>query len=147
MIIKINKKEKLMRNILLYIVVLGCIIIVRSMAVSDPTGSLASNSTGELSHLVKIGYILNNSEKYDGELVTVEGIYLGWSGPSTGAHPTRSDWGVEDETGAIFVTGLHDGLDPIKDKGDGVIVSSIVHLLQGSPYLESKNITLINRSA
>ena len=147
MITKINKKEKLMRTLQLYIAVFVSIIIVSSMAVSDPTGSLANNSTKELSHLVKIGYILNNSEKYNGELVTVEGTYLGWSGPISGAHPTRSDWGIRDETGAIFVTGLHDGFDPAIEKGVGVIVSGIVHLLKGSPYLESKNITLINRSA
>jgi hypothetical protein len=136
-----------MRTMLLYIAVLGCIILVSSMAVSDPTGFQSSNkSTGELSHLVKIGYILNNSENYDGGLVTVEGTYLGWTGPGTGAHPTRSDWGIKDKTGAIFVTGLYAGLDPTKDVGVGLIVSGIVHLLEGAPYLESKIVTLIDTS-
>jgi len=135
-----------MRTNFLYIAVLGCIIIVSSMAISDPTGSLASNSTEELSHLVKIGYILNNSEKYNGELVTVEGTYLGWSGPITGAMYTRSDWGIKDETGAIFVSGSYAGLDPTKDVGVGLIVSGIVHLIKGSPYLESRIVTLIGTS-
>jgi hypothetical protein len=136
-----------MRTMSIYIAVLGCTILVSCMAELDPTGFQFSNkSTDELSHPVKIGYISNNSEKYNGELVAVEGTYLGWSGPITGVPPTRSDWGIKDETGAIFVTGSHAGLDPTKDVGVGLIVSGIVHLLKGTPYLEGRNVTLIGTS-
>jgi len=128
---------------LLYIAVLGGIIIASNVAISDPTGSQSSNnSKAMMSHLVNIGDILNHSEKYNGELVTIEGMYLGWKGP--GAQLTRSDWSIKDETGSIYVTGANPGLDPYKDVGVNLIVLGIVHLIDGAPYLEGRAITLID---
>jgi hypothetical protein len=134
-----------MRTILLYIAVLGGIIIVSNVAISDPTGSQScNNSEPTVSYLVNIGDILNNSESYNGELVTIEGMYLGWTGPSTGAQLTRSDWRIKDETGSIYVTGANSGLDPYKDVGVNLIVLGIVHLIDGAPYLEGRAISLID---
>jgi hypothetical protein len=99
-----------------------------------------------VSHLVDIGNILNNSEKYNGELVTIEGTYLGWTGPGTCAQLTRSDWGIKDETGSIYVTGVNPGLDPYKDVGASLIVSGTVVLIQDVPLISCKIVTLIGNS-
>jgi len=134
-----------MRTMFLYIAVLGCITIASNVAMSDPTGSQSGdNSKPMVSHLVSIGDILNNSEKLNGELVTIEGIYLGWTGPSTAAQFTKSDWAITDETGSIYVTGANAGLDPYKDVGVSLIVLGIVHLIDGAPYLEGRAITMID---
>lgn len=142
-----------MRTMLLYIAMLGCIFIASGIAISDPTESLSSNkSAAEISHLIKIGGILNNSEKYNGEMVTIEGTYLGWTGRWTGPHSaallTRSDWGIEDETGGISVSGLAPGttpeLDPLNGVGTRLIVSGIVTLIPEGPVLLAKIVTLTN---
>ena len=138
-----------MKTMLLYIVVIGCI---SGVAVSDTMGSESSDDSKVLlSHLVDIGDLFNYSENYDGELVTIEGKYLGWSVPINAPMRTRSDWGIEDETGAIYVTGAWSGLDPMSDVGVNLIVIGIVHLIDGGPnyeglgpILECKAITLID---
>lgn len=139
-----------MRTMLLYIAMLGYIIIASGIAIADPTESLSgNNSNAEISHLVKIGDILNNSERYNGEAVTIEGTYLGWTGPNTEALLTRSDWGIKDETGAIYVSGLApsatDGLDSYQDVGTNLIVSGIVRLLPEGPVLVAKIVTLVGK--
>ncbi len=135
-----------MRTTLLYIIVLGCIVIASGMALSDPTVSRSSNSTETISHLVNISDILNNSGKYNGKLVTIEGIYLGWTGPSTGAQLTRSDWAIKDETGSIYVTGVYPDLDPFKDVGASLIVSGNVVVIEKGPLIRGKIVTLIGAS-
>jgi len=140
-----------MRSIFLYIAVLGCVIISSVEAMPDPIGSqLGMNSTVEISHLVSIGEILNNSDKFNGELVTIEGTYLGWSGQCIGALLTRSDWCIRDETGTIYVTGLNPsgigGLDPLNDVGAGLIVSGKVLLISDGPLLQGKIVTLTGKS-
>jgi len=136
-----------MRAIFLYIAIAGFAIIGGCMAVSDLAGSQSSdNSKGEISHLVNISEILNNSEKYDGKLVTIEGTYLGWSGPSTGAIITRSDWGIEDETGVIHVSGVYPPLDTFQDVGANLIVSGVVVTLPKGPVIKAKIVTIVGSS-
>ncbi len=135
-----------MRAMFLYIAVLGCAIIGSCMAISDPAGSQSNdNSNGEISYLVNISDILNNPEKYDGKLVTIEGC-LGWRGPSTGALLTRSDWGIEDETGATYVSGVYLPLDTFKDVGASLIVSGIVVRMPKGPVIKAKIVTIISAS-
>jgi len=93
---------------------------------------------------VKIGSIIAEPESYDGREVKIKGKFIGWSMPEheiVTPMITRSDWIVEDESGAIYVTGLSsEPLDPTNDVGRRVIVTGIVRLRDGKPYIEGKSL-------
>jgi len=128
---------------------LGLMLAASGLASANLNESQSQNrSSAEVSHLVDIGDILNNSAKYDGELVTVQGTYLGWKASNAPAMITRSDWGIEDEIGVIYVSGLApvgiDGLDPQHDIGASLIVSAVVEKITEGPVLRAKIVTLVN---
>lgn len=55
-----------------------------------------------------------------GQVVVINGEFRGWDvGDNVLGTPiTRSDWGIKDETGTIYVTGGTGGLKPIPPDGD-----------------------------
>jgi hypothetical protein len=84
-----------------------------------------------------IGEIRANPTLYQGQTVTVEGVYQGWQGGYGSPPVTRSDWLVEDETGWLYVTGKPAGdLDPLDDIGRPIKVTGQLELTDdGEPYL------------
>ncbi|MDY6985906.1 MAG: hypothetical protein SVE93_05850 [Candidatus Thermoplasmatota archaeon] len=96
---------------------------------------------------VQIGSVIAEPEKYEGKEVMIKGKFTGWSIPQheiVTPMITRSDWIVEDETGAIYVTKLNpEPLDPASDHGRKVIVSGVVRLEEGKPYMEGKSLRII----
>jgi len=96
----------------------------------------------------RIGDIIAEPQKYEGKEVMIKGRFMGWSLPE--AHEivtpmvTRSDWILDDESGAMYVTKLNpDPLDPMEDIGRKVVVSGIVRLQEGKPYLEGRSLRVI----
>jgi len=96
---------------------------------------------------VRTGSIIAEPEKYEGKEVMIKGKFIGWSIPQheiVTPMMTRSDWIVEDESGAIYVTKLiPEPLDPTSDVGRRVIVTGIVRLEEGKPYIEGKSLRII----
>ena len=86
---------------------------------------------------IKIESIWSHPETFQGQKVLVRGRYLGWKGQI--GHPliTRSDWAMEDNTGAIYVTGLPaQGLNPMQDIGHPLEVLGTVRVNpEGVPYI------------
>lgn len=86
---------------------------------------------------VEIGDINENPSIYKGKKVIIDGIYLGWHGP--GAPPvTRSDWGVCDGTGEIYVTGSI----PEAEIGEEITVTGTVMIKDDTPYIKAEDIIL-----
>jgi hypothetical protein len=84
-----------------------------------------------------IGEIRTASALYEGQTITIEGVYQGWQGGYGSPPVTRSDWLVEDATGWLYVTGKPAGdLDPLDDIGRPIKVTGQVELTEeGEPYL------------
>lgn len=60
---------------------------------------------------VKIGDLTKDPGKFGDGLIMIEGENRGWGAPAKakevwGEHHTRSDWILEDDTGATYITGL-----------------------------------------
>lgn len=88
--------------------------------------------------VVKIGNLKKNPSLYLGKTVTVKGEYRGWKAECGPPPVTRSDWGVRDETGTIYVTGKPAShLDPYKDIGRKITVTGTFHLKK-NPYAHLK---------
>jgi len=90
-----------------------------------------------------IGEIRATPTTYEGEVVTIEGVYQGWKGGYGSPPVTRSDWLVEDATGWLYVTGKPAGLDPLDDVGHPIKVTGQVELTkEGEPYLDAQEIEI-----
>jgi hypothetical protein len=89
-----------------------------------------------------IGEIRVASALYEGQTVTIEGVYQGWQGGYGSPPVTRSDWLVEDATGWLYVTGKPAGdLDPLDDIGRPIKVTGQVELTEeGEPYLVAEEV-------
>ena len=83
-----------------------------------------------------------------GREVLVRGRYLGWKGEIEHPQITRSDWAIEDDTGAIYVTGLRaKGLDPVRDIGHLLEVLGTVRVnSKGVPYIWAEKVIVIHQS-
>ncbi len=87
--------------------------------------------------------ILENLETSKGDMVQLEGTFLGFrpdpDSPSCRPGPpkTRSDWAFRDATGCIYVTGLY-RLDPVRDIGARIYVTGYVRVTNnGQPYIQA----------
>jgi len=91
-----------------------------------------------------IGEIRANPNLYQGQTVTVEGVYQGWQGGYGSPPVTRSDWLVEDDTGWLYVTGKPAGdLDPLDDIGRPIKVTGQLELTdEGEPYLVAREVEI-----
>jgi hypothetical protein len=89
-----------------------------------------------------IGEIRTASALYEGQTITIEGVYQGWQGGCGSPPVTRSDWLVEDATGWLYVTGKPAGaLDPLDDIGRPIKVTGQVELTEeGEPYLVAEEV-------
>lgn len=67
-----------------------------------------------------VSQVAESMEQLLGQVVVIEGEFRGWDvGDSVlGTLITRSDWGIKDDTGTIYVTGGNAGLDPAPPSGD-----------------------------
>ncbi len=99
-----------------------------------------------LSHL--LGRILESSQEFQGQEVTVVGYYRGWDllGEANAPPPvTRSDWVITDATGALYVSAasatpadLAFGPGSGNDLWRVLRLSGVVRLTaEGQPYLEA----------
>jgi hypothetical protein len=91
-----------------------------------------------------IGEIRAAPALYEGQTVTIEGVYQGWQGGYGSPPVTRSDWLVEDATGWLYVTGEPPGdLDPLDDTGRPIKVSGQIELTEeGEPYLVAEEVAV-----
>jgi hypothetical protein len=91
-----------------------------------------------------IGGIRAAPTLYEGQTVTIEGVYQGWQGGYGSPPLTRSDWLVEDATGWLYVTGKPAGeLDPVADIGRPITVTGQVELTEeGEPYLVAEEVEI-----
>lgn len=89
-----------------------------------------------------IGEVRAASALYEGQTVTIEGVYQGWQGGYGSPPVTRSDWLVEDATGWLYVTGKPAGdLDPLADIGRPIKITGQVELTEeGEPYLVAEEV-------
>ncbi len=87
---------------------------------------------------IALGTIRQNPLNFRHRKVMVAGVFRGWQGKGL-EHPgiTRSDWVVEDTSGAIYVAGAPPfALDPVKDLGQPITVWGTLELTKkGIPYL------------
>ena len=88
--------------------------------------------------------IRTSSTLYDGQTVTIDGVYQGWQGGYGSPPVTRSDWLLEDTTGWLYVTGKPAGeLDPLGDVGRPIKVTGQVELTEeGEPYLVAEEVEI-----
>lgn len=91
-----------------------------------------------------IGEIRAAPTLYEGQTVTIEGVYQGWQGGYGSPPLTRSDWLLEDTTGWLYVTGEPAGdLDPLDDIGRPIKVTGQVELTEeGEPYLVAEEVEI-----
>ena len=77
----------------------------------------------------------------------VRGRYLGWRGEIENPRISRSDWAIEDDSGAIYVTGLPaKGLDPVRDIGHRLEVLGIVQVNpKGIPYIRAVRVLVLTK--
>ncbi len=86
--------------------------------------------------ITQIGSIKLNPALYGGFVVSLNGTYRGWESGHGTPPVTRSDWVIQDGTGAIYVTGSKMGLNYPADVGKPVEVTGRVKTKNGVPYLE-----------
>ncbi|MFC1937826.1 hypothetical protein ACFLWY_04650 [Chloroflexota bacterium] len=117
--------------------------LVPCMAIgTDPATSVTMDSDKEvtacfcLPGITLIGAIWSEPSAFDGAMVTVKGEYRGWEAGHGSPPVTRSDWGIQDASGSIYVTGSSMGLRYPDDVGKIVTVSGIVRLKDDQPYIE-----------
>jgi hypothetical protein len=86
---------------------------------------------------VAIGSIWQNPGAWEGRKIFLEAKFLGWKGGARHPGITRSDWALEDGTGAIYATGRRPpGLDPLADVGRRLQVWGTVKVNpKGVPYI------------
>ncbi len=91
-----------------------------------------------------IGEIRAAPTLYEGQTVTIEGVYQGWQGGYGSPPVTRSDWLLEDTTGWLYVTGEPAGdLEPLDDIGRPIKVTGQVELTEeGEPYLVAEEVEI-----
>jgi len=90
-----------------------------------------------------IGDIRMTPTDYEGQVVTIEGEYQGWTGGFGSPPVTRSDWLVQDASGWLYVTGKPAGLDPLADVGQPIKVTGLVRITDdGEPYLYAQEIEI-----
>jgi len=89
-----------------------------------------------------IGEIRTAPILYEGQTVTIDGVYQGWKGGYGSPPVTRSDWLVEDASGWLYVTGKPAGeLDPLVDVGRPLKVTGQVEITEdGEPYLVAEEV-------
>jgi hypothetical protein len=101
---------------------------------SDP----AAKESGAGYEKIPLKTILNNPASFQHRKVMVAGVFCGWQGKGA-KNPgiTRSDWVVEDASGAMYVAGAPpSGLDPVKDLGRPVTLWGTLNITgKGIPYL------------
>ena len=84
--------------------------------------------------------IREDPQSYQGKLVKIGGVSLGWSGLDEPPPVTRSDWVLSDGTGRIYVAATR---GPIPSYGEKVTVIGIVRISGGGqPYIEPAEITI-----
>jgi len=91
-----------------------------------------------------IGEIRAAPTLYEGQTVTIEGVYQGWQSGYGSPPVTRSDWLVEDATGWLYVTGEPAGdFNPLDDIGRPITVTGQVELSEeGEPYLVAEEVEI-----
>jgi len=96
---------------------------------------------------IDIGSICRHPGALEGKKVRVRGRYLGWRGEIENPRITRSDWAIEDDSGAIYVTGLPaKGLDPVRDIGHRLEVLGIVQVNpKGIPYIRAARVLVLTK--
>lgn len=81
---------------------------------------------------------------YQGKKIKIVGEYKGWIGKAKNPLITRSDWVIDDGTGAIYVTEMSPGnLDPYENVGTKVEVIGIVQIKDKIPYIKATFISII----
>jgi hypothetical protein len=114
--------------LLLTILVVGC----RQDVLSPPPSTSPS-----------VAEIRETPADYEGNLVIIEGEYMGWKGGFGSPPVTRSDWVLQDVTGGLYVTGKPAGLDPVADIGRAVRVTGIVRITDdGVPCLCAQEVEI-----
>ncbi|BES82177.1 beta-propeller domain-containing protein [Pyrodictium abyssi] len=84
--------------------------------------------------------IREDPQSYQGRLVKIEGMSLGWSGLDEPPPVTRSDWVLSDGTGRIYVAATR---GPIPSYGEKVTVIGTVRISGGGqPYIEPAEVII-----
>jgi hypothetical protein len=93
---------------------------------------------------VAIASIWQNPGAWEGRKIFLEVKFLGWKGGARHPGITKSDWAIEDGTGAIYVTGRRPpGLDPLADVGRRLQVWGTVKVNpRGVPYIEGARVVV-----
>lgn len=93
-----------------------------------------------------IGTILEAPREFDGRVFDIVGYYRGGNlfGEARGSAPTRSDWVILDDGGAMFVTGsAPSNLDSFSRVDAWSIVrlrAAVVYVRSGTSYLEARRV-------
>jgi len=99
----------------------------------------AAQEAGARYEKMPLKTLLQNPAAFQHRKVLVAGVFRGWQGKGV-ENPgiTRSDWVVEDASGAIYVAGAPpSGLDPVKDLGRPLTVRGTLEITaKGIPYLK-----------
>jgi hypothetical protein len=120
-----------------FITLIGFPMAAKGGAVTEPGGKKAPAAAPHAYPKVAIASIWQNPAAWEGRKIYLEAKFLGWQGGAKHPGITKSDWAIEDGTGAIYVTGRRPpGLDPLADVGRRLQVWGTVKVNpQGIPYI------------
>ena len=122
------------------------IAVLLTLNCSDVISGSRQEKGDQCSHQeIKIESIWRHPESLRGHKVVVHGTYLGWKGRVEHPQITRSDWAIQDDTGAIYVTGRPaKGMDPYRDIGRRLKVLGTVGVSAGGvPYIRAQRVIVI----
>jgi hypothetical protein len=126
--------------ILVFIFVTGFFGVRESLS-TDPV----AKESGAGYEKIPLKTLLQNPASFQHRKVMVLGAFRGWQGKGV-ENPgiTRSDWVVEDASGAIYVAGAPPfGLDPVKDLGRPVTLWGRLAVTgKGIPYLKPDKVEI-----
>jgi hypothetical protein len=90
--------------------------------------------------------ILERPKAFTGKEITIEGVFLGWSGVCPRSRGlTRSDWMLEDGSGCIYVTGrLPSGVFAGEPQKERLRVTGTVKTAKdGKPFLQAASVKVL----
>lgn len=96
-----------------------------------------------------IGTILEAPREFDGRVFDIVGYFRGRNllGEARGSGPTRNDWVIMDDGGAMFVTGpVPSGLESLSRADAWSIVrlrAAVVYVRSGTSYLEARRVETV----
>lgn len=106
-----NQSNRYLKKICLLFLVLSVALGCGTARVPQSTGNQDDTIKDDTSSTIidvpiYVDDLVNNTKKYQNQLVTIRGTFMGWKGSCKVTPPeTRSDWMIEYDGACIYVSG------------------------------------------